>query len=99
MKLVNKVLSIALVLLFLATLYGLIRTGGESGTPGGNTAGRQEQSVPVDQAPLLTAEALVGMSISAAELPLARGALHLADEEMDLAFAMAMLDATQHPPH
>ena len=54
--------------------------------------------MPVDQAPLLTAEALVGMSISAAELPFARGALHLADEEMDLAFAMAVLDATQHPP-
>jgi small-conductance mechanosensitive channel len=98
MKLANKIFSIALVVLLLATVYGLIRTGRESGIPAGNGAGGQEQAVPVDQASLLTAEALASMPTSAAELPFARGALHLGDEEMDLAFALAVLDATQHPP-
>jgi len=98
MKLANKIFSIVLVVLLLATIYGLIRTGRETGIPAGNGAGGQEQAVPVDQAPLLTAEALAIMSTSAAELPFARGALHLGDEEMDLAFALAVLDATQHPP-
>jgi small-conductance mechanosensitive channel len=98
MKLANKIFSIALVVLLLATVYGLIRTGRETGIPAGNGAGGQEQAVPVDQAPLLTAEALASMPTSAAELPFARSALHLGDEEMDLAFALAVLDATQHPP-
>jgi hypothetical protein len=98
MKLANKIFLIALVVLLLATVYGLIRTGRESGILAGNGAGGQEQAVRVDQAPLLTAEALASMPTSAAELPFARGALHLGDEEMDLAFALAVLDATQHPP-
>jgi hypothetical protein len=98
MKLANKIFSIALVVLLLATVYGLIRTGRESGIPAGNGAGGQEQAVTVDQAPLLTAEALASMPTSAAELPFARGALNLGDQEMDLAFALAVLDATQHPP-
>jgi hypothetical protein len=98
MKLANKIFSIALVVLLLATVYGLIRTGRESGIPAGNGAGGQEQAATVDQAPLLTAEALASMPTSAAELPFARGALNLGDQEMDLAFALAVLDATQHPP-
>ena len=38
------------------------------------------------------------MPTSAVELPFARAALQLGDQEMDLAFALAVLDATQHPP-
>jgi small-conductance mechanosensitive channel len=38
------------------------------------------------------------MPTSAPELPFARQALQLGDQEMDLAFALAVLDATQHPP-
>jgi small-conductance mechanosensitive channel len=101
MKLANKIFSIVLVVLLLATVYGLIRTGRESSLPAGNgtdAATGPEQAAPVDQAPLLTAQALASMPTSAVEVPFAHRALQLADQEMDSAFALAVLDATQHPP-
>src|SRR5579862_9372235 len=101
MKLANKIFSIMLVVLLLATIYGLIRTGRGSGIPGGNgivAATGPAPAAPVDQTPLLTAQAFASMPTSAAELPFARAALQFGDQEMDLAFALAVLDATQHPP-
>jgi small-conductance mechanosensitive channel len=101
MKLANKIFSIALVVLLLATIYGLIRTGRGSGIPGGNgtvAPTGPAPAAPVDQTPLLTAQAFASMPTSAVELPFARAALQLGDQEMDLAFALAVLDATQHPP-
>jgi len=99
MKILTKIFAIALVVLLLATVYGLIRTGGNSEVPAGTavTSG-PGQDVAVDQTPLLTAQALVSMPTSAAEAPIARGALQLGDQEMDLAFALAVLETTQHPP-
>lgn len=102
MKLTHKVASIPLVLLMLAAIYGLIRTGGGSSGPpsDGAITGTISpgQNPVVDQAPLSKAQDLVRMPTSAAELPSAQAALQLGDHEMDLAFAVAMLDATQHPP-
>jgi small-conductance mechanosensitive channel len=101
MKLVTKIFAIALVVLLLATVYGLLRTGLQSGAPPANgiaSATEAGQDAAVDQTPLLTAQALATMTTSAAEAPFARGALQLGDREMDLAFALAVLDATQHPP-
>ena len=101
MKLANKIFSIVLVVLLVATIYGLIRTGRGSGIPGGNgtvAATGPAPAAPVDQTPLLTAQAFASMPTSAVELPFARAALQLGDQEMDLAFALAVLDATQHPP-
>jgi len=101
MKLVTKIFAIALAVLLLATVYGLIRTGLESGPPAANgiaAVTETGQDAAVDQTPLLTAQALATMTTSAAEAPFARGALQLGDREMDLAFALAVLDATQHPP-
>jgi small-conductance mechanosensitive channel len=101
MKLANKIFSVVLVVLLLVTVYGLIRTGRESGIPAGSGTAVPTGSAaatPVDQTPLLTAQALATMPTSAVELPLARQALQLGDQEMDLAFALAVLDATQHPP-
>jgi small-conductance mechanosensitive channel len=101
MKLANKTFSIVLVVLLAATIYGLIRTGGESGIPGGNATAPPTGSAaatPVDQTPLLTAQALATMPTSTVELPFARQVLQLGDQEMDLAFALAVLDVTQHPP-
>jgi len=101
MKLSNKIASIVLIVLLVATVYGLIRTGWESSLPG--TAGTTapigpDQTAQVDQKPLLTAQGFARMPTSSVELPFAQGALQLGDQEMDLAFALAMLDATQHPP-
>ena len=101
MKLANKIFSIVLVVLLVATVYGLIRTGRGSMTPGGNGAGAATGPVPVapvDQTPLLTAQALASVPTSPVELPFAREALQLGDQEMDLAFALAVLDVTQNPP-
>ena len=101
MKLANKIFSIVLVVLLVATVYGLIRTGRESGIPGGNGTTSPTGSAaatPVDQTPLLTAQALASMPTSAVELRFARQALQLGDQEMDLAFALAVLEVTQHPP-
>src|SRR5579862_2452306 len=99
MKLTHKAVSIPLVVLTIAAIYGLFRTGGG---PAGNGAvavpPEPEQAALVDQSPLITAQGLVRMPTSAVELPSAQSALELADHEMDLAFALGMLDATQHPP-
>ncbi len=99
MKLTHKVVSIPLVVLTLAAIYGLIRTGGG---PAGNGAvavsSEPDQGALVDESPLVTAQGLVRMPTSAVELPSAQSALELADHEMDLAFALGMLDAMQHPP-
>ena len=93
----RKIFSTVLVLLLGATIYGLFRTGAQTGTPSANGTA-QEQTTAVDQTPLLTAQALVKMPTSTAELPFAQEALRLGDQEMDLAFASAVLDATEHPP-
>jgi small-conductance mechanosensitive channel len=101
MKPARKIVSIVLVVLLGTTVYGLIRTGRESSIPAGNGTAAEttpEQATVVDQTPLLTAQALAHMRISAVELPFAQEALRLGDQEMDLAFAAAVLDATQHPP-
>ena len=101
MKPVRRIVSLVLVVLVGATIYGLIRTGSQHATPSGNgsraeaTSGRAAE---VDQTPLLTAQRLVQMPTTAAELPFAQEALRLGDEEMDLAFAAAVLDATENPP-
>lgn len=89
-----------LVALLAATIYGLVRTGSQPGTPGSRTAAglSPDQSAVVDQTPLLTAQRLVQMPTSSAEVPFAQQALQLGDQEMDLAFAEAVLDATEHPP-
>ena len=100
MKLAHKSLTVVLILLLVATVYGLIRTG-DSSTPGANgpvVAAAPEQAALVDQAPLLAAQALAHLPTSAVELPFAQSALQFGDQEMDLAFALAILDATQHPP-
>jgi len=101
MKLANKAVLIVLVVLLVATVYGLARTGRQdntSATNGKALSTGPEPAVLVDQTPLSTAQAFAHMPTSAVELPFAQGALQLGDQEMDLAFALAVLDATEHPP-
>lgn len=92
---------IVLLILLGLTVYGIVRTRTEAVTPqgiGATPAITAEQAGTVDQTALLTAQALTRLPTSPAELPFAQGALQLGDHEMDLAFALAVLDATQHPP-
>lgn len=97
----NRTLTLLLAGLLGATVYGLVRTrGGSTGDSGYGSGAATvfDQSVQVDQKPLLTAQSLAQLPTSADELPFAKQALQVADQEMDLAFATALLDATEHPP-
>ena len=101
MEPVRKIFSIVLVALLAATIYGLVRTGSQAGSPSGNGTAADAtpgQAAGVDQTPLLTAQKLAHMPTGSAELPFAQEALRLGDQEMDLAFAAAVLNATEHPP-
>jgi small-conductance mechanosensitive channel len=99
----SKQRSAALILLVLsgATVYALIRTG--SSTPNFISPTTTAVSNPtepelVDQRPLQTAQEFAKMATTAEEKPFAEQALELADKEMDLAFAAAILNAQEHPP-
>jgi small-conductance mechanosensitive channel len=97
----QKVASVVLMALLGATIYGIVRTGSEASVPAKDktaVAASPDQSAQVDQTPLLTAQKLAQMPTTSAELPFAKEALRLGDQEMDLAFASAVLDATEHPP-
>lgn len=52
----------------------------------------------VDQQPLITAQRLTVLATTREEHDLAQNALRLADHEVDMAFAAALHQATQHPP-
>ena len=98
MKSSQRTILIVLVVLLLVSTYGLIRIGRENVPPNEAAAAiSPEQATLVDHTPFLTAQALTQMPTSAAELRLAQEALQLGDQEMDLAFASAVLDATRHP--
>jgi small-conductance mechanosensitive channel len=57
-----------------------------------------QQSSAVDQKPLQTARRLATLASTPEEQELAHEALRLADYEVDLAFADALREATEHPP-
>src|SRR5215470_12886439 len=97
MKSSQKTILAALVVLLLLSTYALIRTGREDVAPNEGAAISAEQATSVDQTPFLTAQALAHMPTSVAELRVAQEALQLGDQEMDLAFASAVVDATRHP--
>jgi small-conductance mechanosensitive channel len=100
MKSAHKVATLAVVVLLVATVYGLFRTRGQpdtSATSGSSTDGGK-QAGSVDQSSLWTARWLAQMPTTAEERQVAEDALHLADKEMDLAFATAVREAEQHPP-
>jgi mechanosensitive ion channel-like protein len=97
MKGSQKTILVALVALVILSTYALIRTGRESVAPNGAAASSAEQATSVDQTTFLTAQALARMPTSAAEVRFAEEALQLGDQDMDLAFASAVLDATRHP--
>jgi small-conductance mechanosensitive channel len=100
MKTLQKVAALVLVLLLAAVGYGLLHTGGAMyavrvgvGAPGDGVA-----PSAVDQTPLLTAQRLAGLVTSADEQPFAQEALRISDHAVDMAFAQALRDVTQHPP-
>ena len=101
MRPTQKVFAITIVLLLGATVYGLIRTTEPPKIPPSAGKGKQApaaQEVQVDQSAIKTAQQLAPLATTPEERPLAQEALRLADYEVDLAFAAALLDATENPP-
>ena len=97
MKAGQKIAAGALVLLLAATVYVLWRTGRPTGVLTGRP-GAGSPTQQVDQTPLLNVKELVQLPKTVDELPFASDALHLADQEMDLAFAAAVQHQEEHPP-
>jgi small-conductance mechanosensitive channel len=101
MKPKQKIATLAVAVLLIATAYGLFRTGGEpdNSATSVNSANAGTQAGPlVDQSTLWTARWLAQMPTTPEERQTAEDALHIADKEMDLAFATAVREAEQHPP-
>src|SRR5580704_13192982 len=100
MKNGTKIAAIVLVVLLVATAYGLY----EMRQPYLTThlylgaAGNLQAESLVDQTPLKRAQQLAQLSLAPDEKPFADEALRLADFEVDLAFAAALHDAKEHPP-
>lgn len=101
MKSKQKVATLAVGVLLVATVYGLFRTRGQPDTSaknGSSAKGGEQAGSVVDQSTLWTARWLAQMPTTAEERQVAEDALHLADKEMDLAFATAVREVEQHPP-
>ena len=99
MKLRQGITGIALLALVVATIVGLFMTNGGPAVLPTRNAKKAVQSAPaVDQESLDTAHKLAALATSPDEQEFARQALRLADYEVDLAFADALREATQHPP-
>lgn len=98
MKLAQKIIMLCVVVLLLATGYGLWRTAGRPALLVGFSAEHARRTPVVDQSTLTTARNLALMPTTAAERHLAEQALQLGDHEMDLAFATAVRQVAEHPP-
>src|SRR5256885_16275794 len=101
MKSRRKIIAMIVVLLLGATMYGLYRTGQPANAPVAPDRTKYGGAAPapiVDQTPLLTAQRLAKMALSAEELPFAQEALRLGDQGMELGFAAAGGEGGGHPP-
>jgi small-conductance mechanosensitive channel len=100
MKSKQRAATIILLLLVGITVYAFVRTRSAEQTSIAPTTATSNPAEPelVDQRPLQTAQQFAKVPTSVEEEPFAKQALELADHEMDLAFAAAVLDAQLHPP-
>jgi small-conductance mechanosensitive channel len=101
MKSKQRSAALILVILLGATVYALIRTSASTSNfiaPTTTAVSNPTEPELVDQRPLQTAQQFAKMTTTSEEKPFAEQALELADKEMDLAFAAAVLDAQEHPP-
>jgi small-conductance mechanosensitive channel len=100
MKTRTRIATVVLVVLLSATAFGLYRTAKPFVGIRAILAplGMAQAQSMVDQSPLTTAQSLAQLSNSHAEQKLAQEALRLGDHEVDLTFAAALRDVTEHPP-
>jgi small-conductance mechanosensitive channel len=100
MKTRTKIATVVFVVLLAATAFGLYRTAKPFVGIRAILAplGMAQAQSMVDQSPLTTAQNLAQLFNSPAEQKLAQEALRLGDHEVDLTFAAALRDVTEHPP-
>src|SRR5580693_3818865 len=100
MKTRTKIATVVLVMLLSATAFGLYRTAKPFVGIRAILAplGTMRAQTMVDQTPLTTAQNLAQLSNSRAEQKFAQEALRLGDHEVDLTFAAALREVTEHPP-
>src|SRR5260370_41303632 len=101
MKSAHKVATLAVVVLLVATVYGLFRTRGQpdtSATSASSTNGGKQAGPVVDQSRLWKAGWLAQVPTTADERQVAEDALHLPDKDRELACAAAGRDVQQRPP-
>jgi small-conductance mechanosensitive channel len=91
---------IVIVVALVIVGWGVYRTGSQPSVPASSSVRRapSDRTIVVDQSSLLTAEQLLRLPTSPDERPFAQDALHVADNEMDLAFAQAVRRAGILPP-
>src|SRR5919204_4752275 len=87
------------VLIFVLALamVGVVLTSRLGPSPPASHMEQAGDQVLVDQGPLQTARALAPQASTPQESDLAQQAMRLADHEVDLAFASALRQASQHP--
>lgn len=98
MKVRQWITVVALLVLVVATVVGLFLT--ESATSMGPAPKGKAAAAPppvVDQKPLQTARKLAALAGTPEEQDFVHEALRLSDYEVDLAFADALREATEHP--
>src|SRR5215472_1428180 len=99
MRPARKIVVIVLVALLGLTIYGRLLTSPKAVSQNRTSAtSTGDGASEIDQAPLLTAQRLAQIPTTVTELPFAEEALRLGDQEMDQAFAAAVLDTVEHPP-
>jgi small-conductance mechanosensitive channel len=90
---------IALLVLVIGTIFGVLLTDSAPPELLEHHAKTAAQTTPVvDQKPVQTARTLAALASSPEEQDFAHQALRLSDYEVDLAFADALREATEHPP-
>jgi small-conductance mechanosensitive channel/uncharacterized protein YjiS (DUF1127 family) len=100
MKLRHWITVVALLALVVATVIGMFFTeGGQTLLPArASKSGAKQPASLVDQRPLQTARKLAALASTPEERDFANEAVRVADYEVDLAFADALREATEHPP-
>jgi small-conductance mechanosensitive channel len=100
----HKILSRSALVVFLGLLgvglAGLVLTSDWTAPKSRHTAapsGTEPAAPLVDKSPLETAQKLAALAETSEELQLAQTALRVGDHAVDLAFAAALRDASEHP--
>ncbi len=96
----QRIAAVLLALLLAGAAYGLFRTGQMSNPPSMNSSDINPGALSgaIDLSVLSTAQRMASLAAGDDEQVLAKEALRLGDHEVDLAFASALRNATEHPP-